>query len=96
VKLRWNAQRATPPPEIGGPAAIYLRLDVEDDGAGIAAENLSRIFEPFFTTKDVGEGTGLGLAVSYGILRDHDGWINVSSTLGKGTTFTVFLPRAEP
>ena len=93
VRLRWDARLATPPPEIGGPEAAYLCLDVEDDGAGIPAENLVRVFEPFFTTKDVGEGTGLGLAVSYGIMRDHGGWITAKSTLGKGTTFTVFLPR---
>ncbi len=93
VKVRWTERRATPPPEIGGPAAPCLCLEVADDGEGIVAENLARVFEPFFTTKDVGEGTGLGLAVSYGIMRDHGGWITVKSTRGKGTTFTVFLPR---
>jgi two-component system NtrC family sensor kinase len=92
VKLRWYEKRVQPPPDVGGPEARYLCLDVEDDGEGIRSENLPRVFEPFFTTKDVGEGTGLGLAVSYGIIRDHGGWITVKSELGKGTTFTVLVP----
>ncbi len=95
VKLRWYEKRLTPAPEIGGQAEIHLCLDVEDDGQGIPQENLARVFEPFFTTKDVGEGTGLGLAVSYGIIRDHGGWITVKSELDRGTTFTIVLPRAS-
>jgi len=67
-------------------------LSVEDQGHGIAKGDLPRIFDPFFTTKDVGEGTGLGLSVSYGIVRDHDGSIEVESQPGRGTTFTVVLP----
>lgn len=65
---------------------------VEDRGTGIAASDLPRIFDPFFTTKDVGEGTGLGLSVSHGIVQDHGGSIEVDSTLGRGSRFTVLLP----
>ena len=70
----------------------WLKISFEDDGAGIAPENLDRIFDPFFTTKDVGEGTGLGLTVSYGIIKDHDGEIKVESDLGKFTRFLIYLP----
>lgn len=67
-------------------------LEVTDTGIGITPENLNRIFEPFFTTKGVGEGTGLGLSVTHGIVEDHGGWMQASSTVGKGTRFTVYLP----
>ncbi len=69
-------------------------IDVEDSGAGIPQENMSKIFEPFFTTKEVGKGTGLGLAVCYGIISEHGGRLSVRSNLGKGTTFSIFLPAA--
>lgn len=67
-------------------------LEVEDSGIGIHPENIAKIFEPFFTTKEVGQGTGLGLAVCYGIVTEHGGSLNVRSTLGIGSTFTVSLP----
>jgi signal transduction histidine kinase len=67
-------------------------LEFTDTGEGIAEENLTRIFDPFFTTKDVGKGTGLGLATSYGIIEGHGGRIGVRSKVGEGTTFTVELP----
>lgn len=67
-------------------------IEVEDDGCGIAADNLSRIFDPFFTTKPVGHGTGLGLSLSYGIVKKHGGQIQVTSELGRGTCFRVSLP----
>ena len=69
-----------------------VMIEVEDTGAGIPQENMSKIFEPFFTTKEVGSGTGLGLAVCYGIISEHGGRISVRSTVGKGTTFSIFLP----
>jgi two-component system NtrC family sensor kinase len=71
-------------------------VTVEDDGVGIAPDALPHIFEPFFTTKGVGEGTGLGLSVSYGIVRDHGGSIEVDSARGHGARFTVLLPLDQP
>ena len=67
-------------------------IEFTDTGEGIPQENLTRIFEPFFTTKDIGKGTGLGLATSYGIIEEHGGKISVRSTVGKGTTFSIELP----
>jgi signal transduction histidine kinase len=69
-------------------------FSIEDTGVGIPARDLPRIFDPFFTTKGVGEGTGLGLSVSYGIVQDHGGEIEVDSEVGRGTRFTVLLPLA--
>jgi signal transduction histidine kinase len=74
----------------------WVRVSIADTGAGIAPENLSRIFEPFFTTKPVGQGTGLGLSLSYNIVNKHGGRIEVESEMGKGTTFTVYLPVEPP
>jgi len=71
----------------------YAKLTVRDTGTGIRPDILNRIFEPFFTTKDVGKGTGMGLAVVYGIVKSHSGAITVESTPGEGSTFTVLLPR---
>jgi hypothetical protein len=69
-------------------------LEVADTGVGIPPENLQRIFDPFFTTKEVGKGTGLGLSMVYGFVKEMKGTIKVTSDVGKGSTFSVFLPRA--
>lgn len=68
-------------------------VEIRDEGEGITAEHLDRIFEPFFTTKGVGEGTGLGLSVTHGIIEDHEGWMTATSEVGKGSVFTLFLPH---
>jgi len=76
------------------PPGHWVKIAFTDTGSGIAKENLSRIFDPFFTTKDVGEGTGLGLSTVYGIIRQTGGFLDVDSTIGKGTSFIIYLPAA--
>jgi two-component system, cell cycle sensor histidine kinase and response regulator CckA len=75
------------------PAGDYVRIEVADTGTGIAKEHLGKIFDPFFTTKPVGQGTGLGLATVYGIVKQTGGFITVDSDIGKGTAFRIYLPR---
>ncbi len=82
-------------PDRSGPLAkklLYATIEIADFGPGIEKENLKHIFEPFFTTKDIGQGTGLGLSIAYGIIQEHDGWIEVKSEVGKGSRFFVFIP----
>ncbi len=74
------------------PGDSFVQVKFSDTGCGIPEENLSRIFDPFFTTKADKKGTGLGLAVSYGIIERHRGQIEVQSEIGRGTTFTIQLP----
>ena len=77
------------------PAGHWILIKVTDTGCGIPDENLTRIFEPFFTTKEVGQGTGLGLATVYGIIRQTGGFLDVKSVVGQGTSFHIYLPRAN-
>jgi two-component system NtrC family sensor kinase len=72
-----------------------VEISITDTGCGIPPENLDKLFEPFFTTKEVGRGTGLGLAVSYGIVQRHGGTIRVQSEVGRGSTFTIWIPVEE-
>ena len=95
VEIALGLAAAKPPEGVSAEPGEYLCLAVEDDGAGIAEDDLPHLFEPFYTTKDVGEGTGLGLAIVHGIVREHGGWTEVSSTPGKGSRFTVYLPLKE-
>jgi signal transduction histidine kinase len=71
-------------------------FQVTDTGEGIPQNIITKIFDPFFTTKEVGKGSGLGLSITYGIMEQHGGNISVSSEVGKGTTFTCYLPFHQP
>ncbi|HTP77826.1 MAG TPA: ATP-binding protein [Rhizomicrobium sp.] len=96
VTIRTANEVVTTPSALGTaimPAGEYVRIDVADTGVGIPKEHLGKIFDPFFTTKPVGQGTGLGLATVYGIVKQSGGFITVDSEIGKGTTFRIFLPR---
>jgi len=92
VSVGLQIGRVRPPAKPEGPEAEYASLTVRDAGDGIPFEDIERVFEPFFTTKGVGEGTGLGLSVALGMIKEHGGWIGVESRLGEGSCFTVYLP----
>lgn len=97
INLFLNAISAMPQ---GGAISItasqensgYVKIDFKDNGHGISAENLERVFDPFYTTKSVGKGTGLGLSIVYGIIKKHEGYVEVKSEMNSGTTFSIYLP----
>jgi signal transduction histidine kinase len=102
LNLFLNSMQAMPD---GGEINVVIRLteaknegriDVIDTGKGIAKKDLGRIFDPFYTTKKDGEGTGLGLSVSHSIIKKHGGRMEVKSTVGEGTVFSIFLPFERP
>ncbi|MCA9684328.1 MAG: response regulator [Myxococcales bacterium] len=95
VSARVLAAEALPAERALAPGR-YALLQVEDRGLGIAPEALARIFDPFYTTKAVGKGTGLGLAMVFGIVQQHRGFIHVESELGRGSCFEIYLPEAGP
>jgi two-component system, NtrC family, sensor kinase len=99
LNLINNARQAIEAHQAGGQITVTtqardgnIRIEIQDNGPGIAPENLSRIFDPFFTTKEVGKGTGLGLSLCYGLIKEHGGNITVASQPGAGATFTIELP----
>lgn len=94
LTVRAANRRVRPPSGHPGPLGDYVSIVVEDTGTGIPPGDLPHLFEPFFSTKGPGEGTGLGLAVAEGIVLEHGGWIDVESTVGQGTRFTLNLPPA--
>jgi signal transduction histidine kinase len=96
VEVVVERERAMAPGDLGGAETECVSVRVRDEGSGIAPEHLPHVFEPFFTTKDVGQGTGLGLSVAYGIVREHRGWMEVQSTVGRGSEFIVYLPVGGP
>lgn len=92
VKIDSNYKKRIAPDVKEGP---YIRISVKDSGAGIPPDKIDRIFDPFFTTKSPDKGTGLGLAMTYGIVKDHGGYITVDSVVGKGTSFEIYLPASQ-
>jgi signal transduction histidine kinase len=95
VNVSVNREAARPPWQVEASDSQYLCIRVTDQGEGIQSEHLPHIFEPFYTTKGIGEGTGLGLSVSYGIIEEHRGWITVESKVDCGSIFSVFVPIQE-
>ena len=97
ITFRFNT-KAIEKPERLNPAARpgnYCVISVEDSGVGIPPENIDKVFEPFFTTKGQSQGTGLGLSTVYGVLQGHGGWVELESTLGRGSTFSLYFPESK-
>jgi two-component system, cell cycle sensor histidine kinase and response regulator CckA len=92
---RYELPAGDTPPVPGMPPGRWIRIQISDTGMGISPEAQQHIFEPFFTTKPVGQGTGLGLAQVYGIIRHHEGYIDVNSLPGEGTKFIIYLPSLQ-
>ena len=90
----WHGEKMDPQGH-DGRAGFHACCHIQDEGSGIPSEILPYIFDPFFTTKEVGEGTGLGLSIAYGILREHQGWVEVDSEVGKGSRFSIYLPEVK-
>jgi len=82
-----------PPVDHGKNEGEYLCIEVRDEGEGIIEEDKSRLFEPFYTTKDIGQGTGLGLSIVHGLVQEHEGWIEIESKPGEGSSIFVYLPQ---
>lgn len=95
VEISAGRVRAKPPEQASPSERAFARIAVSDTGCGMAPETITHLFEPFYTTKDVGEGSGLGLAVTHGIVSEHGGFIVVTSELDKGSRFTVHLPLRD-
>lgn len=95
VRVSVETEPVAHPPTPGVAPGTYACIRVEDHGAGIPPEVRARLFEPFFTTKDIGEGTGLGLSVAYGLAQEHGGWISVDSAPSEGSRFCLYLPWNE-
>lgn len=92
ISIELSTARLQPPAELGGEERAWASIEIRDNGPGMPPDVLEQVFEPFFTTKGVGEGTGLGLSVSYGIVQEHGGFIAAQSQPGHGTCFRVLLP----
>jgi two-component system, NtrC family, sensor kinase len=95
VRISIRCERSRSPAGDREPEREYIRIDISDEGRGIRAEDIPRIFEPFFSTKQAGHGTGLGLSIVQGIVQEHGGWMDVASEVGKGSRFSVFLPKGD-
>src|SRR5512133_122344 len=93
VEIETHIETTRAPGRRGAADRPYAVVQVRDHGTGIAPDVLPKIFDPFFTTKDLGQGTGLGLSVAYGIIRDHKGWLAIDTKLGEGTTVTLYAPQ---
>lgn len=93
VTIGVTRENQVSPPDAGAKKCDCFCLSVADTGHGIADDVRSRLFEPFVTTKEIGQGTGLGLSIAYGIIREHGGWIDVQSEVGRGSLFRAYLPE---